>query len=73
MYSARSALERDLRSWEGERVQGSGEGFWLAGTDHRIGSILDQVSVSAGSSGSKRILEVVYFAVLFWGRTVTGE
>ena len=44
-----------------------------AGTDHGIGSILDQMSVSARSSGSKRILEVVYFAVLFRGRAVTGE
>jgi hypothetical protein len=44
-----------------------------AGTDHRIGSILDQIGVSARSSGSKRILEVVYFAVLFWGRAATGE
>jgi hypothetical protein len=31
------------------------------------------MSVSARSSGSKRILEVVYFAVLFRGRAVTGE
>ena len=45
----------------------------LCGTDHRIGSIPDQLSGSARSSGSKRIFEVVYFAVLFRGRAVTGE
>jgi hypothetical protein len=43
------------------------------GTDHRIGSILDQMSCSARSSGSKRIFEVVYFAVSFRGRPITGE
>jgi len=43
------------------------------GTDHRIGGIPDQVSGSARSSGSKRIFEVVYFAVLFRGRAATGE
>jgi len=43
------------------------------GTDHRIGSIPDQMSGSARLSGSKRIFEVVYFAVLFRGRAVTGE
>jgi hypothetical protein len=42
------------------------------GTDHGIDSILDQMSGSACSSGSKRIFEVVYFAVLFRGRAVTG-
>ena len=46
---------------------------WVAGTNHRIGSILDQMSVSAWSSSSKRIFEVVYFAVLFRGGAVTGE
>jgi hypothetical protein len=37
-----------------------------------MGSILDQMSGSALSSGSKRIFEVVYCAVLFRGRAVTG-
>jgi hypothetical protein len=39
------------------------------GTDHRIGSIPDQMNGNARSSGSKRIFEVVYFAVLFPGTT----
>jgi hypothetical protein len=39
--------------------------FSVGGTDHRIGSILDQMSGSARLSGSKRIFEVVYFAVSF--------
>ncbi len=43
------------------------------GTNHRIRSIFAQMSGGAGSSGSKRIFEVVYFAVLFRGRAVTGE
>jgi hypothetical protein len=37
------------------------------GTNHRIRSILAQMSGGAGSSGSKRIFEVVCFAVLFRG------
>jgi hypothetical protein len=48
-------------------------GFVLHGTDHRIGSNFDQASGSAPSSGSKRIFEVVYFAVLFRGRLESGE
>jgi hypothetical protein len=43
------------------------------GTDRRIGSNLGQVSSSVRSSGSKRISEVVYFAVLFRGTPVIGE
>ena len=51
----------------------SREPFSTSGTDHEIGSVLDQTSVSARSPGSKRIHEVVYFAVLFRGRAVTGR
>ncbi len=42
------------------------------GTNHRIRSIFAQMSGGAGSSGSKRIFEVVYFAVLFRGRAMTS-
>ena len=66
------------REWLEEQRRYTDEDLELAGlppggTDLGLGSILDQMSVSAWSSGSKRILEVVYFAVLFPGRTVTGE
>jgi hypothetical protein len=47
--------------------------MFAGGTDHRIGSNVDQLSGSAQSSGSKRIFEVVYFAVSFRGRPMTGE
>ncbi len=47
--------------------------YGYRGTDHRIGSNFDQMSGSAESSGSKRIFEVVYFAVWFRGRSMTGE